>query len=97
MSSCMIAPTFALGVAHAVAWAQGLRQCRGDPGGLYKGHLDLQARAGPNEAHLTPTPSQHGQRGEAPLQQARHELHQRSMETSKGSTPSWAASCTCRP
>jgi hypothetical protein len=68
--------TFALGRAHGVAWAPSLRWCRRDPGRIHKGHLDPQARARPNHPQLAPEPSQSRQRGDAPLQQTRDELHE---------------------
>src|SRR6266851_6713490 len=65
---------FALGVAHGVAWLQRLRWRWRDPGGVHKRHLHRDARTGPNEAHLAPHPSQERQRGDASLQQPRHDL-----------------------
>jgi hypothetical protein len=69
------ARTFALGVANSLAWAQGLRRCRRDPGRIHKGHLNLEARAGPNETYLASESSQIGQRSDAPREQTGDDLH----------------------
>src|SRR6266849_148271 len=67
---------FALGVAHGVAWLPRLRWRWRDPGGVHKRHLHLDARTGPNEAHLAPHPSQERQGSATTLQQPRHDFHQ---------------------
>src|SRR6266550_1531913 len=61
------ARTVALGVAHGVARAQGLWRCWGDPGGIHKRGLHLDACTGPNQPQLAPQPSQRWQRRDAPL------------------------------
>ncbi len=66
----------ALGVASRLTRLQRLWRSWTHPGGIHERHLDLQARAGPNEAQLAPAPSQSRQRSDAPLQQPWHELHQ---------------------